>query len=145
MEQQKTNIKAFLFAKIMGFLWATIKFLALNLFRVFLVLTGYVFYAINGLSEWGIKITAFVGRHYQVNFNGVVLENIQSEPDYDEQFKEKFTKDDINELANMVNPDSTIKEIEGGLGVSYRQARKIKQMAKHSPSVNNFTVSRITG
>lgn len=151
MNNIKSNIKTFLWAKTKAFLWAFTKFLALNLFRAFLLIVGYAFHIVHVLSEWGIKITAFIGHHYGLRFKNVIIEDIISQETYEAQqeesqaqFQQKFSRDDIQELAVDINPDATIKEIEHDLGVSYRQARKIKQAAKNSPIVRNFTVAQLS-
>lgn len=145
MTNEKINIKAFLWLKAKAFTWALIKFVSLNLFRLSLVIIGYAFHIVHVLSEWGIKLTAFIGRSYGVTFNNIVLHDIvASDQIEDDQFQQKFTKDDISGLAGEVDPDATIKDIERDLGISYRQARKIKMAAKNSPTIRNFTVAQLS-
>ncbi len=49
------------------------------------------------------------------------------------EFERKFTDDELETMAEKVGAEPvTIKEIQDMLGLSYRQARKVKQVAESS-------------
>lgn len=129
------KIKIDLSSILVRYLKRSIKFIALNAFRASLIILGYAFHLIGVLAEWGLLITAFVAQHVNVYFPDVIIKNDESEPD----FEQKFTQHQISELAESIKPDAKIKDIEDQLGISYRQARKIKQAAKAPLSIRNYT------
>ena len=136
MEKTKTNLKAILWHYFKRFL----KWTALNLYRASLVILGYTFHIVSVLAELGLRITAFVARDVDIHFSGILKEPERDSllPEANQNFEPAFTKNDIEQIASSINPDAKIKEIEEGLGVSYRQARKIQQAAKNSIPVNHY-------
>jgi len=135
----KTTIKQYLWHYAKIFLKKLIKFVALNLYRVLLIVTGYAFHMISVVAEFGLRIVNFVARDVGMNFNNLLKEP-EGESNYNSDFDQKFTKTDIEQIAGSINPDAKIKEIEEHLGVSYRQARKIQQAAKNPLSVNHYQI-----
>ena len=123
MNIKKTKLNRF-------FCWA---FLAI--FRTLLVIACYLLEAIMTLSEFLLKCFALVGKPLGVKIKFLEDEN----PGFEEiNFTEKYTKDDIDQLAQKISPDATIKDIEGELGLSYRQARKVKEAAKSPLQIQHY-------
>ncbi len=137
MDKTKTNLKAILW----HYTKRVIKFFALNGYRAFLIIIGYFFHIVSVLAELCLRITAFLAKDVQVYFTGILKDPERDNflPEESSQnFEPTFTKKDIEQIASSINPDAKIKEIEEGLGVSYRQARKIQQAARNTIPVHHY-------
>ena len=50
-------------------------------------------------------------------------------------FEKRFSEDEIYEMAKKIDNSFTLEQIQERLGVSYRQSRKIKEVAENAISI----------
>lgn len=125
MTKTKTKINRFL------------GWVLLTLFRTIILISGYFFEAMMYLCEFLLFLIHRVGKPLGIRVR-FFDEGEEAEEKEQPTFEPKFTGEDIDAMVKQVHPQSTIKEIEGQLGVSYRQARKIKEAAKSPIAIQHY-------
>lgn len=121
MEKQNSLIANFL------------KFLAINIARVSILGLALFFGLLIRISEWIVYALSFIGKYFDVT----ILHEVEGGESFDST--PRFSQDEIYTMYEQLKGDETIKEIEDKFGISYRQARKIKQLFD-SPIINKFSL-----
>ena len=111
-----------------------LKKIGMALLRAALVILAYALMGAGKILEYLLMGLAWVGKFVEVD-----LIEAGSEPEGGQDFSEKFTQGEIEDLAKSVEAGETIQGIEARLGVSYRQARKIHKAAKNPVTINHYS------
>lgn len=107
-----------------------VRWIALTLLRAAIVILGYLLYALVRTAELALLGLSWVGGFVQVDIAyGTSPESLD--------MTKRFEDDEISAMADKVLEGETIKEIEQREKISYRQARKIQEAAKNSPTINH--------
>jgi len=106
--------------KITRLLFGLLKTIAINALRATIIILAYIFRLVVLIAEFGLLGLASVANYVDIRIT-------YKDKQKDQQFDQKYTENEIEQLAlKLPEKISTIQEIAEYLGVSYRQARKVK-------------------
>ena len=122
MTKTKTKVNRFL------------SWVGLTLLRLTILILGYTVEAAMYLFQFLLWMLFKIGKPLGITVKYFEEEEAEEAP----TFEKKFSQEDIESLAKSVTPKSTIKEIEDQLGISYRQARKVKEAGANPLAIRNY-------
>jgi len=106
--------------------------LALMLARASVVVLAYTVYLTIRACEIALFLLAKLGA-----LLGVTIKGVGNDPE--PAIGQSFTEDEIESMAKRTpSKDATLDEISDHFGISYRQARKVKEVLSNPLSINKF-------
>jgi hypothetical protein len=116
--------------KILAF--RALRWIALTALRASVVLSAYVLYLAIRACELALFLLAKLG-----DLIGVTIKGVGNDPE--PATAQAFTEDEIEAMAKRApSKDATIDEVKDHFGISYRQARKVKEVLSNPLSIKHF-------